>query len=56
MLLAVIVIVSVPMPMPMAPDPGRIGAGLGQEGSLPLLQMQTPLPQQIGEHRIVEQP
>ena len=50
------VIMTMPMGMAMALPLGRIGAALRQEGSLPMLQMQTPLPQQIGEHRIVEQP
>ena len=47
---AVVLAMAVALPL------GRIGAALRQEGSLPMLQMQTPLPQQIGEHRIVEQP
>ena len=55
-LLAVIVRMPMPMGMAVALPLGRIGAALRQEGSLPMLQMQTPLPQQIGEHRIIEQP
>jgi len=49
------VAVIVAMAMPMAVCSG-IGAGLWQEGGLAVLQLQPPLLQQIGQHRILKQP
>jgi len=43
------------MTMPVAACSG-IGAGLRQEGGLAVLQLQPPLFQQIGQHRILKQP
>lgn len=51
----VAVIVVVAMTMPVAACSG-IGAGLRQEGGLAVLQLQPPLRQQIGQHRILKQP
>jgi len=52
---AVIVFVARAMTMPVAACSG-IGAGLRQEGGLAVLQLQPPLLQQIGQHRILKQP
>jgi len=49
------VAVIVAMAMPVAACSG-IGAGLRQEGGLAVLQLQPPLLQQIGQHRILKQP
>ena len=49
------VAVIVAMAMPVAVCSG-IGAGLRQEGGLAVLQLQPPLLQQIGQHRILKQP
>ena len=51
----VVVVVVVAMTMPVAACSG-IGAGLRQEGGLAVLQLQPPLRQQIGQHRILKQP
>ena len=50
-----VVVVFVAMAMPVAACSG-IGAGLRQEGGLAVLQLQPPLLQQIGQHRILKQP
>lgn len=51
----VVVVVARAMTMPEAACSG-IGAGLRQEGGLAVLQLQPPLLQQIGQHRILKQP
>ena len=51
----VVVVVARAMTMPVAACSG-IGAGLRQEGGLAVLQLQPPLRQQIGQHRILKQP
>ena len=51
----VVVVVVVVVTMPVAACSG-IGAGLRQEGGLAVLQLQPPLRQQIGQHRILKQP
>ena len=51
----VAVIVVVVVTMAVAACSG-IGAGLRQEGGLAVLQLQPPLRQQIGQHRILKQP
>ena len=50
-----VVVVVVAMSRPVAACSG-IGAGLRQEGGLAVLQLQPPLLQQIGQHRILKQP
>jgi len=50
-----VVVVVVAMAMAVAACSG-IGAGLWQEGGLAMLQLQPPLLQQIGQHRILKQP
>ena len=51
----VVVPMGMAISMPMATSCG-IGAGLRQEGGQAALQLQPPLLQQIGQHRILKQP
>ena len=51
----VVVPMGIAISMPMATSCG-IGAGLRQEGGQAALQLQPPLLQQIGQHRILKQP
>ena len=53
--MVVVVVVARARAMPVAACSG-VGAGLRQEGGLAVLQLQPPLLQQIGQHRILKQP